>query len=548
MKAGRRLPVLREWLAVMGTWCVGAFVFFHQVLSSGFERLTGDPGDARLITLLHEHWLEVLRGNQSWRSPNFFHPLTNTLGLSDTFVLDEVLYAPLRLIGLDRYLATQWMLILMSLIGFVGCYRVCSHLIGVQRGAAIACAYVFTFANNLAIHAGHLQLFSVYWVPLIILVGARMFNASTRRSQSSWAALTGLLLGLLVYSTFYIGWFTLLAATMFTLRMTVHLRTRLPERPVRTLAIRCWRPIAAGAAGVTVVMVPFAFTYLPTLDRTGGRSFNEVAALSPTIAELFNVGDKNVVWGPLLTWLSGDAARLRNVETSTAITPLLFAAIVVCAALIARRCKGDTSVRTAAARSLLTVALIFIVLPVRISNFSLWRAVWMFVPGARALRAIDRIQIVTGLLAVLAIATSAVVLGSGERGPTHRTPRLLLVAGLLLAFEQWNVGHHAQVHHRAEVALIRDAPKPPTTCHSFVILPTEPTSDVVRNIDAMIIAQTWRLPTANGYSGGTPAFWDLAPSAENYVDRVRRWSRYHSLTDVCAYDPAAHSWATGTFT
>ena len=98
------------------------------------------------------------------------------------------------------------------------------------------------------------------------------------------------------------------------------------------------------------------------------------------------------------------------------------------------------------------------------------------------------------------------------------------------------------------MALIRDAPKPPTTCHSFVILPTEPTSDVVRNIDAMIIAQTWRLPTANGYSGGTPAFWDLAPSAENYVDRVRRWSRYHSLTDVCAYDPAAHSWATGTFT
>ena len=548
MTARHRLPALREWLAVVGAWCIGAVVFFRLVLTSGFERLTGEPGDSRLITLLHEHWLEVLRGNQSWRSPNFFHPLTNTLGLSDTFLLDEVLYAPLRLIGLDRYLATQWMLVLMSLIGFVGCYRVCTRLIGAHRGPAIALAYVFTFANNLAIQAGHLQLFSVYWVPLIILAGAHIFSAPTRRSEAWWAALTGVLLGLLVYSTFYIGWFTLFAATMLTLRMTVHLRSRLPERPARTLAIRCWRPIAAGAGGFTLVMIPFALTYLPILDRTGGRSFNEVAALSPTVTAVLNVGDKNFVWGRLLKWLTSDAATLRQVETTTAITPLLFGALVVCAVLVARRCKGDTSVRTAAARSLLTVALIFVVLPVRIGNFSMWRAIWMFVPGARALRAVDRIQIVTGLVAVLAIAASAVVLGVGERASTRRTPRLLLAFGALLAFEQANIGNHAQVHHERELALIRDAPQPPATCHSFVILPAESKPDVVRNVDAMIIAQTWRLPTANGYSGGIPEFWDLTPSAEDYAERVRRWSRYHSLTDVCAYDPAAHTWATEPFT
>ena len=147
---------------------------------------------------------------------------------------------------------------------------------------------------------------------------------------------------------------------MFTLRMTVHLRTRLPERPARSLAIRCWQPIAAGAGGFTMVMIPFALTYLPILDRTGGRSFNEVAALSPTVTAVLSVGDKNVVWGRLLRWLSSDAATLRQVETTTAITPLLFAALVVCAALVARRCKGDTSVPTAAARSLLTVAMIFV--------------------------------------------------------------------------------------------------------------------------------------------------------------------------------------------
>ena len=60
---------------------------------SGFRRLGGDSGDTRLATLLHEHWLKVASGDASWRTPNFFHPVADTLGYSDTFVLDLVLYA-----------------------------------------------------------------------------------------------------------------------------------------------------------------------------------------------------------------------------------------------------------------------------------------------------------------------------------------------------------------------------------------------------------------------------------------------------------------------
>lgn len=531
-------PAVRRWSAVLGAWAAGAAVFFSEVVGSGFGRLTGDTGDARLVTLLHEHWLEVLRGRQSWRTPNFFHPVRHTLGYSDTFVLDQVLYAPLRAIGLDRYLATQWTVVLLSLIGFVGCHRVCTALIGARHSSALVLAWVFTFANNLAVQSGHLQLFAVYWVPLIVLVAARVFTAHTPRASRWWAALAGALLGLLVYSTYYVGWFTIFVMALFAVGMRTHLRD---------VARRAALPALSFAGAFGTVMVPFAMTYSPTLHTTGGRSFYEVAALSPTIGDLTNVGGDNVIWGGVLRWATGNSPRLRLVETSTAITPLLFVSLIACAVLVARRCRGDGSVRVATARSLQAVALVLVVLPVKVGTFSMWRAVWLFVPGARALRAVDRIQIVTGLVAVLAVATSMVVVGLDEHSRPRRTSLLLLAAGALLMLEQWNVGDRADLHHDTEVAMIRDTPAPPAECGSFFILPVALRDDLAAQVDAMIVAQVLHVPTLNGYSGGQPEFWDLTPSAENYLERAARWSEYRGLTAVCAYDAATHRWITAPF-
>ncbi|MET3805828.1 hypothetical protein ABIB25_002836 [Nakamurella sp. UYEF19] len=110
-----RLPV-----PALVVWMLGAAFFFRQPLFTGFDSITGDSGDARLIIYLHEHWVQVLQANASWRDPAFFFPARGVFGYSDTFVLNEVFYAPLRLIGLDQFVAYEWTLVLLTLVGCLG--------------------------------------------------------------------------------------------------------------------------------------------------------------------------------------------------------------------------------------------------------------------------------------------------------------------------------------------------------------------------------------------------------------------------------------------
>ena len=83
---------LREPLLAAAGWLLGVLVFFRDPVFSGFDTFTGDEGDARLVVFLHEHWWQVWRGERPWRTPPMFHPTTDVLSYSDTYVLDQVLY------------------------------------------------------------------------------------------------------------------------------------------------------------------------------------------------------------------------------------------------------------------------------------------------------------------------------------------------------------------------------------------------------------------------------------------------------------------------
>ncbi|MDO8391271.1 MAG: hypothetical protein Q7V57_12355 [Actinomycetota bacterium] len=538
----------REWVAVVGAWAMGALVFFRDSVFSGFDHIIGDIGDARLIAVLHEHWLEVFRGRQPWRTPNFFHPVDTTLGYSDTFLLNQVLYTPLRVIGLDRYAALQWTIILAGLIGFVAFYIVCTRLLHGGRWMSIALAATFVFANNFAVQSSHVQLYSVHWVPVAVLLVAKARVSRTTRSRVAWSFGAGAFLGLLVYSTYYVGWFTVFATVLFGLRMLVHLRDRISTQRIRELADRLWRPLAGFAGGFALTMIPFALTYLPKLDETGGRPLDQVIAGAPGLADAVNLGPDNYLWGARMRWLFGQQHRLNNVEVSDAITPLLMLTLFVCVVLVAVMRRRDRSTGAATARALLTVAVLLMVLPLRRGDFSLWRAVWTYVPGAQALRAIGRLELMVSLLAPLAIAASVVVLRpSGERTGRRRWPMALAAVWLVLPIEQLNLRTITAIDRSDEMAFINGIPAAPEDCEAFFIVVPQYTPDFVANIDAMIVAQMTGVPTVNGYSGAAPPFWDLNPSNETYLDSVQRWNTNHGVGATCAYDRAANTWDSDPF-
>ena len=215
------LEVSRRWVALspvvqaLVCWLPGALVFFRPQFTSGFDKIGGDSGDGRLAAVLHEHWLQVFRGHVPWTSPPFFYPVKGTLGYSDTYLLNQVFYTPLRLAGLDQFLALEWTLVLMSIVGFVCMFVLLRRVIGTGLLVAFSLSSTFAFANNLFLKASHAQLYSVYWLPLVVLIGVKAVRSVGRRRQCAWGGLCGALVGLILFSTYYIGWFFVFVAALF---------------------------------------------------------------------------------------------------------------------------------------------------------------------------------------------------------------------------------------------------------------------------------------------------------------------------------------------
>jgi len=57
------------------------------------------------------------------------------------------------------------------------------------------------------------------------------------------------------------------------------------------------------------------------------------------------------------------------------------------------------------------------------------------------------------------------------------------------------------------------------------------------NVDAMLLAELWRMPTINGFSTFNPPDWNFAsPRAPDYDARVLAYARRHGLRGLCRLD------------
>src|SRR6266478_670526 len=110
-----RLTFVRPLAWMTGVWLVGAGVFFRNFLLTGFDKIIGDAGDARLDIFLRENLHQFLRGRAEFLSPPMFFPIKGTLGYSDAYLLDGLIYVPLRIMGLDPFLSFELLCIGLSL-------------------------------------------------------------------------------------------------------------------------------------------------------------------------------------------------------------------------------------------------------------------------------------------------------------------------------------------------------------------------------------------------------------------------------------------------
>ena len=552
--------------AVLLGWAVGATVFFREQWEHGWKFTMGNNGDARFVVYLNEHWFQVFHGHGSWLNPQFFYPVKGLLGWSDTFFVYQIFYTPLRLVGCSPFLAMQLTVVLLSLAGVAGFYFLIRVGFGTGRVVASVFAAVGTFSNALWLHAGSFQDDGVWLVPLVALLGLVAWR-SAGQGQTVKASVFGFACGglaiLLFFSTYYVSYFSILAAFVALVVAFAAFRQRFLTAVIKGLRRRL-AAVAAAAVAFGIGLWPFLLTYLPAQNAEPKGNYSVAISYAGRLHDMVDLGAGNVVWSSAIHSVL-PRTNYGAHELTYPPTPITWVLAIGGAALCLRWLRSRRAARPEAARAAVVLAISAVMvafIPIHTQYFTPWAVIY-HLPGARAMRAIDRAEIVTNLVALLAAAAAITEIAAHVRSPARRVgssplalhlkglPRLGLLAGalvVLLAVEQINTTDTSQVDRYTQSALLSLVRPVPVTCRSFYVVDSQdPTlSFFDSQIDAMLISQKLSLPTINGYTAYNPTGWNLdGIGAGDYLPSVRGWADTHRVsTGLCQLDLAGMTWST----
>ena len=217
--------------------------------------------------------------------------------------------------------------------------------------------------------------------------------------------------------------------------------------------------VVAFAAG----LVPFLVTYLPILQQQGGRKYATAVRYAAHPADIVNVGASNLLWGHAVRALFGVSYAKRSPELAFGLTPVLGSLLALAVVFFGYRVIANRARRTMDVIAFTTAAVgaIMILLPVQAPYGLPWRLVWLWVPGAQAIRAIDRIGVMAvffGCLSVAFLLRTALTPSPSSRTPRKAWMRVAVVVLAVLALEQLNVAHGNNMDRRQELAQLRAVP------------------------------------------------------------------------------------------
>lgn len=548
----------RRLLAVVIVYLIAMALFFRVPILSGFDLGFGDRGDAIIEIAILEHWHNVLRGVAAWNTTFYFHPYSGTLGYNDGYLLYGLVYSGWRQVA-DPFHADTLNILTFKTIGFFAAYCLVARTLRWGRPAALLVALLWTVASNISLQAVHAQLQSVALQPLAMMLAIDIVRAERQR-RFGHARLRAVALAVLMaawlLTAYYMAWFTIFSAGLFVLCWALLSGNWRPAAWLRLVRDHAGT-LACGGIAFAVGIIPFLSVYLPKVHETGGEPFYQVLSYLVTpVIDMINVGPDNYLWGwifrPLFALvhalLPADPALPRRLfgGEHEAGFPLLFCALLVIAAwqiIVRRRLDGDR----AAPVTMRAFALAMIVawlLTLQFWVLSPWALVFELVPGAKGLRTVSRYQLWLTLpfllIAVAAWRHRASLLARSK-------PWLAAAIALLLVAENLSAETPAQISRATQRAALFNIPPPPRDCTRFYAVAARANEPLYinaelhalypHNVDAMLLAERWAVPTINGFSTFNPPDWNFArPRAADYDARVMTYARRHRLSGLCRLD------------
>ncbi|MEP9360369.1 hypothetical protein [Sphingomonas sp. KR3-1] len=528
-------------------WAASILIVFRDSFASGFDLGFGNRGDALIEISILEHWRAVFTGLAAWNQPIYFHPYGDTLGYNDGYFLSGLIYAFWR-ICFDPFVSDTLTAMTFRTIGFAAALWLVRGVLRWSWGTAILVAALFTISNNMFLQAGHAQINSLALLPLLagLAVLAVRAEISGRPVALLFAALVALVMGLWLITAFYFAWFTIYFTVVFVLCWLWVSGNYRPRRLGALLAAH-WRTLATFLAVAAVSAIPFLLVYLPKRLETGGHGYMVSYLVQPV--DLVNVGERNGLWGWIATGIRLIVQAVATPggkfeksflgwEHHSGYPLLLFA--LTCAA--AYRLIRDP--KRVVERAVALAVVVSWALTLRIWQISPWILVHALFPAASGVRVVLRYQLFLVLPVLLLVGLAY---RDRLRDFRQRHPWLAVLLVVLLVGEQISFAQPAELSRRAQRAELDAIPAPPAGCSAFYVVTVRSgeaafVDDRVdalypHNVDAMFLAEKWRVPTVNGYSTFNPPDWDFAaPYASDYDARVRSYAGKHGVRELCRLD------------
>jgi len=571
VRSSKTLPAVpaRLWTTVLPfalTYAVAMLLVFRVPIASGFDLAFGERGDALIEMTILEHWRNVWTGVSPWNSGFYFHPYRGTLGYNDGYFLYGLSYSAWRMVA-DPFHADTLNILTFKTIGFAVAYHLVTRTLGWGRGSALLVALLWSIASNIHLQAVHAQLQSVALLPVAMILAIDTVRAELRGERAGArgrAVALAALMAAWLMTSYYMAWFTIFSACLFACCWMI-LSGNLAPAALIGLVRRHAGTLAWGGGAFAVLILPFLAVYLPKLRETGGEGYYEMLGylVTPGI-DMINVGPGNYLWGwifrPLFALvhmvLPEDPllpGRVLGGEHQAGFPPILCVLLLIAAwRIVVRRRIGIDRTAPVEWRAFALAMIVAWALTLQFWVASPWNLVFWLVPGAKGLRTVSRYQLWLTLPFLLVVAAAWREQAARLAG---RRPWWLAGIVTLLVAENLSAETPAQLSRTAQRTALSAIPAPPRDCAVFYVVATRVNEPLYinaelhalypHNVDAMFLAEQWRVPTFNGFSTFNPPDWHFSdPLAADYDARALTYIRAHGLRHVCRLDMrAARPWS-----
>ncbi|HZW32099.1 MAG TPA: hypothetical protein VFF52_15410, partial [Isosphaeraceae bacterium] len=224
-------------------------------------------------------WIKGEPAHRSYWDIPIFYPARNIAAHSDTLLTVAPLYWGYRVLGFLPDTAFQLWMLTVSVLNYLAGYWLLRD--GFRRGVpgSIGGAFLFAFAAARVNEVEHQQLAPQFYTVATLMALLRIFRDRPRPPAAAfaWWSIAGLSLAAQFYTSFYLGWFLVLALEFAAIWGLI-----LPRyRPILIGVIRQQWPAMGWAAVVSALAIwPLLAHYLLAANESGLRDYHVEVVMS----------------------------------------------------------------------------------------------------------------------------------------------------------------------------------------------------------------------------------------------------------------------------